>query len=91
MIHAENLEVLGHTELRWWQKTFPKVETVSFAGRYLFPLEHPDQLAVLIQEKLEAFLDGKPSAFNPNKGNGGNLPAKDKVSSVCETTTARSG
>ena len=91
MIHAENLEVLGHTDLLWWQKTFPKIETVSFAGRYLFPLEHPDQLAVLIQEKLEAFLDGKPRAFTPNREKGGILPVKEKVSSVCETTIARSG
>ena len=91
MIYAENPEVLGHTDLRWWEKTFPKMETVSFSGGHLFPLAHPDLLASLIQEKLEAFLDGKPRAFNPNREKGGSLPVKVKVSSVCETTTARSG
>ena len=91
MIHAENLEVLGHMGLRWWQKAFPQMEPVSFAGGHLFPLEHPDRLAVLIQDTIEAFLDGKPGAFNLKRGKGGSLPAKDQVSSVCETTTERSG
>ena len=91
MIHAENLEVLSYTDLLRWQKTLPKMEAVSFARGYIFPPKHPDRLAVLIQEKLEEFPDGKLRAFNPNWVKGEGFPAKDKVYSVYDTTAARSG
>jgi len=50
LIYAEKGDLLWQSDLAWWRKKHPNFELIGFQGRHLFPLEQPDETAVLLEK-----------------------------------------
>jgi len=53
VVYGEQSNLFGAGDKRWWQRNFPNMKLVSFAGGHLFPFEHPDETAKLLKSLLE--------------------------------------
>lgn len=52
MIYGDTSELFWKSDVRWWKRALPNIQTIPFSGGHLFPLEQPDKTAELINALL---------------------------------------
>ncbi len=52
VIYGGHSDLFARSDKKWWQRNFPHMQMICFDGGHLFPLEHPDETATLLQEIL---------------------------------------
>ena len=52
LIYADKVRLLDDADLKWWNKTMPKISRSPFHGSHMFPFEKPKELAEFINKIL---------------------------------------
>ena len=52
LIYADKVRLLDDADLKWWNKTMPKISRSPFHGSHMFPFEKPKELADIINKIL---------------------------------------
>ncbi len=50
LIYADKVRLLDDADLKWWNKTMPKISRRPFHGSHMFPFEKPKELAGFINQ-----------------------------------------
>ena len=52
MMFGRDSDVFWKSDANWWRRNAPNVKVIEFPGGHMFPLEQPEETALVINEFL---------------------------------------